>query len=594
MDSLLRKDNLKSFEKHMDAFLSIKADSNYLYYYKGKYHLSKRELGLALDNLLKVDTVALSAPYKPWYFYCLGDVYRYLNREEDAYHLKIRSQGLFEENKDVKLTNKVNYDLHYTLISQELLEYDGSSYLQEFYKNAMEMEDDEQLFAAHLALSMLKIDPDFKEVAKHHLNIAGEYATELGTVEVFYKYQNYLSVFHQNFTRDYGLARSHADSMYYYARVLGSPNKQDSALKNMAYSSTLDGKYSDAVEYLLRADSLPITEYVFNRKRGLYKYLSKNYEHLGQIEDAFGALKKKSQFDDSVSIASQNTSLIMYETLEVEKKNLVLDQQRIRNRNLLIFSLVALALLAVLATIAISNLKKKKLLAEKEKELKTARIEKLIREQEVMSIDARYEGRERERQRIAADLHDDLGSLLSTIKLYFQNLKIRKERLREEEKKLMRKTNELLDEAYKKVRNIAHLEDAASSVSEGLVEAVTNFAIKINSIENTIVSVQNNGLDRKLDPIMERDLRRIVVELITNAIRHADASEINVEFNLIDGVLNIVVEDNGCGFDTKDADYTEGLGLKSAIKKIKAVEGEMVVESVGNNGSSIIIDIPLK
>jgi signal transduction histidine kinase len=171
-------------------------------------------------------------------------------------------------------------------------------------------------------------------------------------------------------------------------------------------------------------------------------------------------------------------------------------------------------------------------------------------------------------------------------------LKTKKERLVKEEKNLMQKANDLLDEAYHKVRNFAHVEDAAASISEGLVNSVTNLAIRITQSENLIVDVHETGSYKELAKNVEKDLFRVVKELITNVMKHAEASEINIEFTYSEKNLNIIVEDNGKGFNVEILNMREGMGLDAVNKKISDLQGKMIIESVKNNGTTIIIDIP--
>ena len=106
-------------------------------------------------QLKKVDTISLPQIYKGWYFYVLGDAYRYNNQEEKAFPLKLKSQQLFDLEGNKKMANAVNYDLHYTLVSQDFLNYDGASYLNTFLKNAKKNNNNEQLLTAYLGLSFL-------------------------------------------------------------------------------------------------------------------------------------------------------------------------------------------------------------------------------------------------------------------------------------------------------------------------------------------------------------------------------------------------------------------------------------------------------
>ncbi|MEM1338421.1 MAG: ATP-binding protein [Bacteroidota bacterium] len=579
MDSLLKNKAHHKFDSLMQKMDNLDNDSTIYWYYRGKSYLQKRELGKAVHTFDNVDTTKLSNNYKGWFLYELGNTYRYANQEEKAFSLKLQAQDYFDKAGNQKMTNAVNYDLHYTLVSQDFLEYDGESYLNDFFENAKRNNDIEQLLSAHLSLALLKISPEFLDEASYNLNLADKYAKLLGTPDASFKVNNYRAVYHQNFTSDLEKAAIHADSMLYYARILQVPNKIESSLKTIAYNHTLQGNYDLAITKLMEADKLPINENIYNRKRGLYQYLSLNYEYLKQIDSAFEYSKKMNKYKDSVNINSQNTILSLLQTTELQKQNFKLTSERDRSRYINFITIAGLIMVLILAIMVSMNLHKKRLLAEREREL--------------MEMDARNEEKDKQRQRIAGELHDDLGSLMVAIQHCFQNLKERKDRFLQEEEKLVSRAKILLDEAYQKIRNIAQIEDAASNNSEGLITSIENFADKISKNENLSVEVNHYGLDDSLDEIKQSDLRRFTIELIANAVKHAMAKEISVDITQRKRSINIIVEDNGKGFDIYVLDQNQGLGLRTIKRKIEKMGGEFTLESIEGKGTTIILEIPL-
>lgn len=579
LDSLLVDKKFDKVIPLIQGLINLDNDSTSYWHYRGKLHLERREFDKVFETLRKIDTLKLPADYKGWFYYILADSYRYSNQEEKAFPLKLRAQRLFREESNEIMENKVNYDLHYTLISQDFLDYDGESYLRAFFENAQKNNLPEQLLTAHLGLSFLQISPSNTDEARFHLDQANKYALQINTADAFFKIHNYKAVFHQNFTADYESATMHIDSMLYYANVLNSFNKIESTLKTKAYNATLQGDYNSAITQLLIADSLPISENVFNRKRGLYQYLALNYENLGELDKAYSYLKKMNQYKDSINITTQNTILTLLETEELGKKNLMLSTERTWFRNLLVTSFLILALSSVLAFFMIRNLKRKKLLAEKEKEIR--------------AMDARIEERDKQRQRIASELHDNLGSIMVAIQLCFQNLKVRKDRFLLEEERLVSKARGLLDEAYQKIRNMAYYEDAASRRSEGLITSITDFVVKVSKGKDLLIDVHSHGMENALDAELENELGRITIELLMNAIKHAEASEISVDITKGKNELSIVVEDDGIGFDVDLLDKQKGLGLVGMEKQVERLNGQMTIDSRKGKGTTILIDIVL-
>lgn len=577
LDSLLDRKEYSIFQKEFLQYTTLDRDSSKYWYYRGKLHMYKREFNEAFYALRKVDTLQLPKSYQGWYFYILGESYRYNNQEEKAFPLKLKAQKLFKEDGNIVMDNQINYDVYYTIVSQDFLGYDGELYLKTFFKNAEKENLLDQLLRAHLDLIFLSTTESEKRI--FHLQEATKYAKKIGTSKAFYTLYNYKTVYYQRYTTNYKLAEIHADSALYYAKQLQSPERIDSSLKNKANAYNIQGNYRKAIEELLKADSLPIRDNVYNRKRHLYEYLSLNYENLGEIDSAFVYMKKMTAYKDSINIASQNKILTLLETVALEQKNLKLDTQRQRNEMYAYVGFIGLFITLIVGGIGVMYYRKKKLLAEKEKELET--------------IDARNEEKDKQRQRIAGELHDNLGSLIVAIQQCFENLKVRKDRFLQEEETLMTKARELLDQAYQKIRNMAHLEDAASKNSGYWVDRICDYADNVSESSNLTVDVQSHGDTSFEDPEIENDLRSIVNELITNTIKHANATEVSIDITRRENLLSIMVEDNGIGFDSAILENNKGMGIYRIKKKIESLGGKFHIDTAPKRGTTLIIDIPI-
>ncbi|WP_162897357.1 sensor histidine kinase [Aquimarina sp. AD1] len=283
-----------------------------------------------------------------------------------------------------------------------------------------------------------------------------------------------------------------------------------------------------------------------------------------------------------------------FQTAEKEKQILIEQQKKKRNQNIAIGLGGSLFLGSVIAILIYRNTKRKQRIAEQEREIEIQKTEKLLREQELTAIDAMISGQEKERQRLANDLHDNLGSTLATVKLHFDHLKNNRNNPKVENiEELYSKTNNLLDEAYQKVRTIAHEKNSGVMAKQGLLPAVRNLAKKASNGNRLQIEVQDYGLNERLDNALEISIFRIIQELITNTIKHADASEIGISLTNHDSLLNIIVEDNGKGFNAKVLPEKDGMGLKSIEKRIEHLEGTFEIDSTIGKGTNIIINIPI-
>ena len=316
-----------------------------------------------------------------------------------------------------------------------------------------------------------------------------------------------------------------------------------------------------------------------NQKTNNYKLA---YEYLNEFNNLSDSLNKKEHQRGIAKIKEQ------YDNEKLRADNLVIESKRKQNLNFLIGALVFILFGGIFAFLIHKNTRKKQKLAEQEKALETQKLATVLKEQELLSIDAMIEGQEKERQRIANDLHDDLGGLMATVKLHFNALKDK------QTPELYTKTNTLIDEAYNKVRSVAHAKNSGVIAKQGLLKAITEMTDKISALNKITIDVIDHGLENRLENSLELTIFRIVQELITNIIKHANATEATIHITNHDDSLNIMVEDNGIGFNPSQITKTKkGMGISSIDKRVEHLNGNMTIESEPNKGTTIIIDIPL-
>ncbi|WP_397362155.1 ATP-binding protein [Olleya sp. R77988] len=372
---------------------------------------------------------------------------------------------------------------------------------------------------------------------------------------------------------------------------LDNPSNRSLNYSNIARCYELLNDLKNAEINYLKADSIELNESVLSNKSDNKDNLSRIYHKLNQNKKAYQYLTESITYKDSLNTEEQNAAVAKYkESFDNEKlraDNIEIDSKRKRNKVLFITSFGLLLLLGVISFLIRRSIKRQQLLAEKEGEIQKQKVATLLKDQEINSINAMIEGQEKERQRIANDLHDDLGSLMATVKLQFGMLKD------QQSNNLFDKTSNLIDEAYTKIRSIAHAKNSGVIAKQGLLKAVNLMAKKISEASNIEIEVYDFGLESRLENSLEITLFRIIQELTTNVIKHAQANLITINLTNHGNTLNIMIEDNGVGFDTTKVVKTDGMGLHSIEKRVEHLEGEMVVESAKNQGTTIIIDIPL-
>ncbi|WP_422090914.1 sensor histidine kinase [Tenacibaculum ovolyticum] len=336
----------------------------------------------------------------------------------------------------------------------------------------------------------------------------------------------------------------------------------------------------------------------------LHNDLAKNYFHLGKYKIAYNYIINYNKLNDSIKKSSlikkveeietkYQTEKKEKENIQLKQKNLLSETKRKKSQNLFYGTLIFLFLVGTTGFLFLKNSKKKRLLAEQQKELEKQKNLTLLKEQEIMAINAMIKGQEKERIRIAEDLHDNIGSVLATLKLHFENLKLNREKKHFNQDELYEKTENLIDETYLKVRSIAHAKNAGVIANKGLLVAIKIMAEKISDANKIDIHVLDFGLNKRLENNLEITIFRLIQELITNIIKHANATEATINISLFDENLNIIIEDNGKGFNYNNTMLKEGMGINSIKTRIKYLNGTFNVDSTIGKGTSIIMDIPV-
>lgn len=208
-------------------------------------------------------------------------------------------------------------------------------------------------------------------------------------------------------------------------------------------------------------------------------------------------------------------------------------------------------------------------------------------------LHAVIQAEENERSRFAKDLHDDLGPVLSSIKMYIQSLRQPDDAA--EKKLLINKLIFTVDDSIKSIRKISYNLSSHLLQNTGLVNALKTHVDRIN-LSNTfnIAFTHNFEIDFRLSPNIEIVVYRVLLELINNSITHSQGDQINIELLLKENHFLIFYNDNGRGFDIDRAflDNSKGIGLKNILSRLNSISGLLHFDTP-KNGFSLKIDIGL-
>jgi two-component system, NarL family, sensor kinase len=214
-------------------------------------------------------------------------------------------------------------------------------------------------------------------------------------------------------------------------------------------------------------------------------------------------------------------------------------------------------------------------------------LQTLESQQELAVSNALLEGEEVERKRLARDLHDGLGSMLSGLKLYMSKLS---SDTVQNAPVMIENVNNQLDNSIKELRHIAQNMMPESLLKLGLEASLKDLCLKFNS-DNLAVEFQYYAENNTISESKQIMIYRIVQELIHNVVKHAKASKILVSCSQNDAVFLITVEDNGVGFDSKKSNLFDGMGLKNIKNRVEFLKGKLDIDSQSQKGAVFNIEL---
>jgi two-component system, NarL family, sensor kinase len=447
-----------------------------------------------------------------------------------------------------------------------------------------------------------------KELLGDLTGAMADYRTSLA-LDMIDGYASGIASSYESLSKNY-LKLQMLDSAAYYAEMAYEMRKDLGQLKELVQSghnlvqvALKQGKIDDAWMYAEmttpRSTELGLPEVILQN----YALLADIYRMKGEPLLETEALRAQLVWKDSLfnrqTIETARNLQVRYETLEKEQALAALQKENELN-NLLIsrqqkwqlLLIVALGLLLFLFILAVRfyqlKIEAHKLRASQERFIKEQNLKEVEAQNKILQMNAVLQGQEAERIRIAKDLHDGLGALLSTVKLHFAS--VQKEIKALAELNVYQKANDLLDNACTEVRRIAHnmMPDALAKL--GLIQALEDLVEGLR-LKGQKVLLETINLDQPLTDEIELMVYRIIQELTSNITRHADAGKVLVQLSLHDHQLYITVEDDGRGFDV-DA-VSEGIGLKNLRSRVAYLGGTIEMDSRKNIGTTTSIVIPL-
>ena len=364
---------------------------------------------------------------------------------------------------------------------------------------------------------------------------------------------------------------------------------------NLAESAVNTGKNNEAERSIVEAESLAKTINSFQLYKRVYSLHKLISEKDGDYKNAFQYAQLYQQYSDSVFFEKRNNTLneleTQYQTAKKEAKiaqqKIEIQQQEIKTKQARTRLFIALFFVLILLLSAIGLY----FYLQQRQKLLQNKIITIEQQKKLELTQAIIDGEEMERIRLAKELHDGIGGLMSMIKLQFTNFK--KSHTEIQENPEYNDALSLLNTASQDIRKISHALMPSALERLGLIDATEQFCTQMQQSANIEIDFQHYNLETRLPQKMELLMYRMIQELLNNIIKYASAKEVLVQLSKNEKNISLTVEDDGIGFDISTIKNKDGIGLMSMQNRIHLLGGKMDIDSAINKGTSINIELPV-
>ena len=341
-----------------------------------------------------------------------------------------------------------------------------------------------------------------------------------------------------------------------------------------------------AIEQYNLSNSIAIDMKFMDLMLSNYKELAAIAEKKGDYSQALEYYKKQTGLKDSIYSGEKMKQIEQLNAkyqAEKREQQLKLQQAEISRKNYLLAGLSLAAALLALSGYAFFRKRQlqNKMLLQTE-----------VMKQQDLATKAVINAEENERKRIAADLHDGVGQMMSAAKM---NLSAFENEIRfnnDSQKLAFENLIGLVDESCREIRSVSHQMMPNALLKSGLASAVREF---IDKIDNRIlkINLHTEGLNERLDSNTETVLYRVIQECVNNVIKHSGAGTLDISLIRDSDGIAATIEDDGRGFDTNDKEKFEGIGLKNIRSRVEFLKGTVDFDSSPGKGTLVAIHVPV-
>ena len=371
---------------------------------------------------------------------------------------------------------------------------------------------------------------------------------------------------------------------------LGMESELSTVLANLGDLNRILGNHGLALKLIDSSSSIARRLHHLTQLQQNYLFYSNLYSDQKNFEKSLEYYRKYTEMKDSVfttEILSQLSDFqVKYEKEKDQARILMLEKENLRKtlqRNAYMFTGLAVLILAAFLVLYFRQRSVHVRIISEQK------IQHLEEEKKLIAAKLLVEGQEEERKRIATELHDGLGVLLSATKLQFSIIHDKSP----ENKELIEKATRMLEQATGDVRKISHNMMPGLLTKLGFYEAVEDLCEKVSDSGEIRAVCTIDGDKERLAENREIMLYRIVQEMVNNTIKHARAKNIMLNISVKSGGMDVVYSDNGIGFDLDEMMNSKSIGLKSIQSRVNFLNGHLEIDTKPGAGVKYSVRLSL-
>ncbi|MEM7373560.1 MAG: ATP-binding protein [Bacteroidota bacterium] len=352
-------------------------------------------------------------------------------------------------------------------------------------------------------------------------------------------------------------------------------------------------EYQEAIRWYKESLTYSKQMDVLSQECRLAELLSICYEKQQLNDSALFYHKQFLSLKDSLFNQTQSRKIAELEDkYEAEKKEQIIRLQAVEMESTqlklyLSSGIGTLLLMLTLVIVLALYQRNKRVLAEADAQ--RTRVVELLQDKELDWLNAVVEGQEQERQRLGRELHDQMGSNLSALKLAIQQLK----HIDGVEAAPFSRIEQLLDHTAKEVRRLSHSMEGGVLAEFGLQQAISELCRILEASSPFHIHLEMFGGELSVSYEVELALFRITQEALTNIVKYADASQVFILLNQEENEILLTIEDNGIGFEWMHVPSANSMGISNMQKRAQKIGGATTIESIPGQGTSVLTSIPL-